>query len=39
MCQEVGTDKAKTTLAEVGEINLKKTIAGKKMEVRLNILW
>lgn len=38
MCQEVGTDKARMALAEVGEINRKKTKAGKKIEVRLNIL-
>jgi hypothetical protein len=34
MLQEVGTDKARMTLAEVGEINRKKIKAGKKIEVR-----
>ncbi|KAF0753121.1 Uncharacterized protein FWK35_00025243 [Aphis craccivora] len=32
MCQEVGIDKARMALAEVGEINQKKTKAGKKVE-------
>jgi hypothetical protein len=37
MRQEVGMDKARMALAEVGEVNRKKTKAGKKIEVRLNI--
>jgi hypothetical protein len=31
MRQEVGMDKARMALAEVGEINWKKTKAGKKI--------
>jgi hypothetical protein len=38
MRQKVGMDKARMVLAEVGEINRKKTKAGKKIEIRLNIL-
>ncbi|KAL4120569.1 hypothetical protein QTP88_013239 [Uroleucon formosanum] len=38
MCQEVGKNKARMALAEIGEINRRKTKAGKKIEVRLNIL-
>jgi len=33
MYQEAGTDKARMTLAEIGEINRKKTKGGKKIEI------